>query len=210
MWYNYNDENRLNNMYEEVDIISKIGYIRVSTAEQETARQEELMKALGVKKIFMEKLSGKDTNRPEFHKMLDYLREGDELYVESISRLSRSIRDLLKTIDTLNEKGVKFISQKENIDTSTPQGRFMLSVFAALSELEREQTLQRQREGIEIAKAQGKYKGRQPIQTDEAKFAKLYHLWKNHEITAVEFQQRIGLKPNTFYRRIKVYEKRLK
>lgn len=205
MWYNYNNENR-KNIYEEVDIISKIGYIRVSTAEQETARQEELMKTLGVKKIFMEKLSGKDTNRPEFHKMLDYLREGDELYVESISRLSRSIRDLLKTIDTLNEKGVKFISQKENIDTSTPQGRFMLSVFAALSELEREQTLQRQREGIEIAKAQGKYKGRQPIQTDEAKFAKLYHLWKNHEITAVEFQQRIGLKPNTFYRRVKKFE----
>ncbi len=82
----------------------------------------------------------------------------------------------------------------------------MLSVFAALSELEREQTLQRQREGIEIAKSQGKYKGRQPIRVDEAKFAKLYHLWKNHEITAVEFQQRIGLKPNTFYRRVKKYE----
>jgi len=194
-------------LQKEADIISKIGYIRVSTTEQETARQEELMKALGVKKVFMEKLSGKDTNRPEFCKMMDYLREDDELYVESISRLSRSIRDLLKTIDTLNAKGVKFISQKENIDTSTPQGRFMLSVFAALSELEREQTLQRQREGIEIAKAQGKYKGRQPIQIDEAKFAKLYHLWKNNEITAVEFQQRIGLKPNTFYRRIKSFEK---
>lgn len=206
MWYNYNNKIRFKNIHEEVDIISKIGYIRVSTAEQETARQEELMKALGVKKIFMEKLSGKDTNRPEFHKMLDYLREGDELYVESISRLSRSIRDLLKTIDTLNEKGVKFISQKENIDTSTPQGRFMLSVFAALSELEREQTLQRQREGIEIAKAQGKYKGRQPIQIDESKFAKLYQLWKNNEITAVEFQQRIGLKANTFYRRVKKFE----
>lgn len=206
MWYNYNNKNCFKNVYEEVDIISKIGYIRVSTAEQETARQEELMKSLGVKKVFMEKLSGKDTNRPEFHKMLDYLREGDELYVESISRLSRSIRDLLKTIDTLNEKGVKFISQKENIDTSTPQGRFMLSVFAALSELEREQTLQRQREGIEIAKAQGKYKGRQPIRVDEVRFAKLYQLWKSNEITAVEFQQHIGLKPNTFYRRVKKFE----
>lgn len=152
------------------------------------------MKSLNVEKVFIEKLSGKDTNRPEFQKMMDYLREGDELYVESISRLSRSIRDLLKTIDTLNAKGVKFISQKENIDTSSPQGRFMLSVFAALSELEREQTLQRQREGIEIAKANGKYKGRKPISIDEAKFEKLYNLWKNKEITAVEFQKRIGLK----------------
>jgi len=164
------------------------------------------MKTLGVDKVFMEKISGKDTNRPMFQQMMNYLREGDELYVESISRLSRSVRDLLKTIDALNEKGVKFISQKENIDTSTPQGRFVLSVFAALSELEREQTLQRQKEGIEIAKKQGKYKGRQPIQIDETKFAKLYQLWKCGEITATEFQHRIRLKPNTFYRRVKDYE----
>lgn len=210
MWYNYINKKCLFNLKRRLIIISKIGYIRVSTAEQETARQEELMKVLGVEKVFMEKLSGKDTNRPAFQQMMDYLREGDELYVESISRLSRSIRDLLKTIDSLNAKGVKFISQKESIDTSTPQGRFMLSVFAALSELEREQTLQRQREGIEIAKANGKYKGRQPIKIDEVKFEKLYHLWKRNEITAVEFQKRIGLKPNTFYRRVKQFEKNQK
>lgn len=167
------------------------------------------MKEIGVDKVFVEKQSGKDINRPEFKKMLEYLREGDILYVESISRLSRSIRDLLNTIDILNDKGVKFVSQKENIDTDSPQGRFMLSVFAALSELEREQTLQRQREGISIAKANGKYKGRQPIEIDEDKFAKLYKQWKADEITAVEFQRRIGLKPNTFYRRIKSFEKEL-
>lgn len=167
------------------------------------------MKGIGVDKVFVEKQSGKDINRPEFKKMLEYLREGDILYVESISRLSRSIRDLLNTIDILNDKGVKFVSQKENIDTDSPQGRFMLSVFAALSELEREQTLQRQREGISIAKANGKYKGRQPIEIDEDKFAKLYKQWKADEITAVEFQRRIGLKPNTFYRRIKSFEKEL-
>lgn len=167
------------------------------------------MKEIGVDKVFVEKQSGKDINRPEFKKMLECLREGDILYVESISRLSRSIRDLLNTIDILNDKGVKFVSQKENIDTDSPQGRFMLSVFAALSELEREQTLQRQREGISIAKANGKYKGRQPIEIDEDKFAKLYKQWKADEITAVEFQRRIGLKPNTFYRRIKSFEKEL-
>ena len=193
-------------MNKEVVKISKIGYVRVSTEGQETARQEELMKALGVEKVFMEKVSGKNTERVEFQKMMSYLREDDTLYVESISRLSRSIRDLLKTIDELNERGVKFVSQKENIDTNSPQGRFMLSVFAALSELEREQTLQRQREGIEIAKAMGKYKGRKPIKIDEDKFAKLYKQWKAKEITAVEFRKKINLKTNTFYRRVKEYE----
>ncbi|MGN0676829.1 MAG: recombinase family protein [Ruminococcus sp.] len=186
--------------------MSKIDYVRVSTEGQETARQEELMKNLDVEKVFLEKVSGKNTERVKFQKMMSYLREGDTLYVESISRLSRSIRDLLKTIDELNERGVKFVSQKENIDTNSPQGRFMLSVFAALSELEREQTLQRQREGIEIAKATGKYKGRKPIKIYEDKFAKLYKLWKAKEISAVEFQRKIGLKSNTFYRRIKEFE----
>ena len=167
------------------------------------------MKTLGVKKVFTEKISGKDTNRPEFLKMLDYLREGDTLYVESISRLSRSIRDLLKTIDILNEKGVTFVSQKENIDTTTAQGRFMLSVFAALSELEREQTLQRQREGIEIAKAQGKYKGRQPVSYDKRKMEALYPDWKTGKLSAVDYAKQLGLKKNTFYRRLKEYKESL-
>lgn len=167
------------------------------------------MKTIGVEKVFTEKISGKDTNRPEFLKMLDYLREGDTLYVESISRLSRSIRDLLKTIDILNEKGVTFVSQKENIDTTTAQGRFMLSVFAALSELEREQTLQRQREGIEIAKAQGKYKGRQPISYDKRKMEALYPDWETGKLSAVDYAKQLGLKKNTFYRRLKEYQESL-
>ena len=187
--------------------MSKIGYIRVSSESQETARQEELMKKFQVNKIFIEKVSGKNTERPEFKRMMDYLREDDILYVESISRLSRSVRDLLKIVDDLETKGVKFVSQKENIDTSTPQGRFILTIFSALSELEREQILQRQREGIAIAKAQGKYKGRKCIKVDEEQFKKLYKKWKNKEITAVQFQKKIGLTPNTFYRRIKKYEK---
>lgn len=150
--------------------MAKIGYIRVSTEHQETARQEQIMKDYGVEKIFSEKLSGKNTDRPEFQKMINFLREGDVLYVESISRLSRSIRDLLKTVDILAEKGVSLVSNKENFDTTTPQGRFMLSIFAALSELEREQTLQRQKEGIAQAKERGVYKGRQPIKIDESRF----------------------------------------
>ena len=101
------------------------------------------------------------------------------------------------------------VSSKENIDTNTPQGRFVLSIFAALSELEREQTLQRQREGIAIAKTQGKYKGRQSIPIDWLKFGQLYEQWKSGRITAVEFQNCMGLQANTFYRRLREYESKL-
>jgi len=188
--------------------IAKIGYIRVSSQTQETARQEKLMQDYEVDKVFCEKASGKNTDRTEFKNMINYIREGDIVYVESISRLSRSIRDLLKIVDEFNSKGVKFVSSKENIDTTSPQGRFVLSIFAALSELEREQTLQRQREGIEIAKLQGKYKGRQPIKIDEIEFAKLYKQWKQGKITAVIFQKQLGLSASTFYRRVKNYEQK--
>ena len=154
--------------------MGKIGYIRVSTEHQETARQEAIMEQYQVDKVFAEKISGKSADRPELKAMLDYIREGDTLYIESISRLGRSTRDLLGIIDILQRKGVTLVSSKENIDTNTPQGRFVLSIFAALSELEREQTLQRQREGIAIAKSQGKYKGRQPLPIDWVKFSRLY------------------------------------
>ena len=138
--------------------MSKIGYIRVSTEHQETARQQEIMCSYQVDRIFSEKLSGANTDRPQLRAMLDYVREGD------------TTKDLLNIIDTLTEKGVTLISHKENIDTDTPTGKFMLTVFAALSQLEREQLKQRQREGIEIAKAQGKYTGRKPIPTDWTRF----------------------------------------
>lgn len=192
----------------EESAIAKIGYIRVSSQTQETARQEKLMQDFAVDKIFLEKVSGKNTDRAEFKNMMSYIREGDVVYVESISRLSRSVRDLLKIIDDFNSKGVKFVSSKENIDTSTPQGRFTLNVFAALSELEREQTLQRQKEGIAIAKEQGKYKGRQPIKINEIEFEKLYRQWKQGKITAVIFQKQLGLSASTFYRRVKNYEQK--
>ena len=132
-----------------------------------------------------------------------------EQYIESISRLGRSTRDLLNIIDVLQRKGVTLVSSKENIDTNTPQGRFVLSIFAALSELEREQTLQRQREGIAIAKSQGKYKGRQPITIDWTKFGQLYEQWMAGSITAVEFRKRMELNKNTFYRRVRDYENKL-
>lgn len=142
----------------------KIGYIRVSTQEQNTMRQEVLMQELGVDEVYIDRLSGKNTDRPELKKMMDYVRKGDTVIVESISRFARNTRDLLELIEKLSEKGVEFVSRKEAIDTTTPTGKFMLTVFGAVAELEREYILQRQREGISIAKAQGKYTGRKPIE----------------------------------------------
>ena len=155
-----------------------------------------------VDRIFSEKISGANKDCPQ----LDYVRQGDSIYIESISRLGRSTKDLLNIIDTLTEKGVTLVSHKENIDTDTPAGKFMLTVFAALSQLEREQFKQRQREGIEIAKAQGKYTGRKPIEIDWTRFGQLYGEWKSKSITGRDFMRRMGLSANTFYRRVRECE----
>ena len=101
---------------------------------------------------------------------------------------------------------ISLVSHKENIDTDTPAGKFMLTVFAALSQLEREQLKQRQREGIEIAKAQGKYTGRKPIEIDWTRFGQLYGEWKSKSITGRDFMRRMDLSANTFYRRVREYE----
>ncbi len=183
--------------------MANVSYERVSTAEQNEARQTEMMKQYSIDKTFTDKASGKNTDRPEFQKMMNYLREGDTLYVESISRLSRSVRDLLQTVDKLEKMKVTFVSLKEHIDTSTPQGRFVLVIFGALAELEREQILQRQREGIDLAKKAGKYKGRQRIKVDEFKFRRVCAEWRDGKITATEAQKKLLLRPNTFYRRVK-------
>ena len=177
-----------------------ISYIRVSTQEQNTARQENSIKA---DKYFIEKVSGKNAERKELKKMLEYVRENDTLIVESISRLARNTKDLLNIIDKLNEKNVSFISQKENIDTRTPQGKFMLTVFGALAELERECILERQREGIEQAKINGAYKGKPKKEIDKEKFIDVCAKWRKGEITAVKCMKILNIKPNTFYRRVK-------
>lgn len=181
--------------------MARIGYIRVSTEEQNTARQENQMKDLD--KLYLEKVSGKSTQRPELKKMMEYVREGDTVVVESISRFARNTKDLLSLVEELTQKGVAFVSLKESIDTATPQGQFMLTVFGAMAQLERDCILQRQREGIAIAKAEGKYRGRQPIAVDEEAFKQQCSLWRSGQITATEAMKRLNLKPNTFYRRVK-------
>ena len=184
----------------------KVGYVRISTEEQSTARQETLMQELGVEKLYIDKVSGKNTQRKELQEMLNFVREGDIVVIESYSRLARSTRDLLDIVDTLKEKKVEFISKKENIDTSTPAGRLMLTMFAGLYEFERECMLERQTEGIREAKKAGKYKGRKPIEVDGLKFKVLYEEWKAGKITAVEMQKVLNLTAPTFYRRVKEYE----
>ena len=179
----------------------KVAYVRVSTAEQNEARQMESLKDYGIEKYFVEKVSGKNTARPEFLKMMDFLREGDELYMTEWSRLSRSTMDLLSTINTLNEKGVKVISLKENFDTSTPQGRLVLTMFAGLAEFERCLILERQKDGIAIAQAQGKYKGRKARELEN--WDEVYETWKNGEITAVGASKLLGITTATFYNRNK-------
>ena len=139
----------------------RVGYVRVSSVEQNEERQiVELKQKADVEKFFVDKVSSKSAKRPKFDEMMNFLREGDELIVSEFSRLARSTTDLLNIVDSLTKKDVKVLSLKEQLDTSTPQGRFMLTIFGAIAEFERELILQRQREGIQLAKAAGKYKGR--------------------------------------------------
>lgn len=185
----------------------RVGYVRVSTVEQNTARQEALMEELGVEEIYIEKVSGKSQRgREELEKMLQYVRKGDVVVVESISRIARATKDLLEIVERLKEKGVSFESRKEQIDTDTPSGQFMLTIFGAMAQLEREYILDRQREGIEIARQNEKYRGRKPIAVDGEKFEEVYRRWKAGEVKGVEAMRELGLKASTFYRRVRDYE----
>ena len=159
------------------------------------------MQELGVDEVYIDRLSGKNTDRPELKKMMDYVRKGDTVIVESISRFARNTRDLLELIEKLSEKGVEFVSRKEAIDTTTPTGKFMLTVFGAVAELEREYILQRQREGIAIAKAQGKYTGRKRI--ERSNFDAVEKLWRAGTISAAEAMRRLDMSRSTFYRKVR-------
>ncbi|WP_313530732.1 recombinase family protein [Anaerotignum sp.] len=181
----------------------KIGYIRVSTAEQNTIRQEILLRDLGVDEIYIDKASGKSTDRPELKRMMEYVRYGDTVIVESISRFARNTKDLLELVDKLRQKEVEFVSKKEAIDTTTPTGVFMLTIFGAVAQLEREYILQRQNEGIAIAKSQGRYKGRKPIEHPDLKSTVVQ--WRAGEITATAAMKRLDMKPSTFYRKVKKF-----
>lgn len=183
----------------------KLLYCRVSTAEQCELRQTELAKELNIEEenIFLDKQSGKDKERKELKRLLEFCRKGDTIYCESISRMARNTKDFLEIIEQLNQKQVEFISLKECIDTSTPQGAFMLTVFSAMAQLERECILQRQQEGIAVARKYNKYQGKPQMKIDKEKFLKVCAEWRKGNKTATQCMKELNLKPNTFYRRVK-------
>ena len=178
--------------------MSKVAYVRVSTAEQNEARQREALAVQGIDKWFIEKASGKNTDRPEFQKMLDWVREGDTIYIHDLSRIARSTKDLLELLDVLREKGVALVSDKESIDTSTATGKLLVTMVAAINEFERANLLERQREGIAIAKRDGKYKGRKAVTVPD--LPRHYERWQRREVSKAALARELGISRPTLDR----------
>ena len=179
-----------------------IAYVRVSSVDQNEQRQVEAIQneVDHIDKWFIEKASGKNTEREQFKLLMEYVREGDEVYVSDWSRLSRSTKDLLITIETLNNKGVKLVSLKEKFNTSTPTGKLMLGLISSINQYEREILLERQREGIEIAKRRGVYKGRAPKQFDEELLAEVLDALRKKKMSVTKAAELLGVTRPTVYK----------
>ncbi len=184
-----------------------IAYIRVSTIEQNEQRQIKALEGKNIDKWYIEKVSAKDTNRPKLNEMLEFAREGDTIYIHSFDRLARSTKDLLELIEQMQDKGIHLVSNKENIDTSTPTGKLMVTMIGAINEFERQNLLERQREGIAIAKREGKYKGRKEIEVDN-KFKAEYERYLNRELNKTELAKVLEISRPTLNKLIKEYEDR--
>ena len=185
--------------------MAKVGYVRVSSDEQTPRSPGGCTRSPQLGQGLRGQGRGRNADRPGLQQMLDFLREGDTLYVETISRIARSTRDLLSIIERLEARGVGFVSLKENIDTSTPQGTFILTVFAALAQLERESIHQRQREGIEAARARGRALGRPKVQCP-TEWDRVYAEWKAGRTTAADAMRTLALKRTSFYKLVKQQE----
>lgn len=184
-----------------------ISYIRISSVSQCEQRQVEMMEKIGIEKMFVDKCSGKDMERPKLKEMLEFIRDGDNVYIESFSRLARSTKDLLTLVEYITEtKKANLISLKENIDTKTPAGKMMLSIIGSIYQFERECLLERQREGILIAKKKGNvYKGRKKISYPK-NWEEVYNKYKTREITGTKAMEILDLKRTTFYKLRNEYE----
>jgi DNA invertase Pin-like site-specific DNA recombinase len=185
----------------------KYAYVRVSTRNQFEDRQLVGMDSLGIppERRLIEKLSGKDTKRPKLQELMALVQKGDTVVVEEISRFARNTRDLLSLVEKLREKGVNFVSIKESIDTTTPTGKFVLTVFGAVAQMEREYMLQRQAAGIAAARARGVRFGR-PIKTPPENFQILVKEWERGDLRFEDLLKKTGLKKATFYRRLREYK----
>src|SRR5664279_3884406 len=182
---------------------SKIGYCRVSTTEQNMTAQLGLLHKAGCQEIFKEKLSGSNIARPELRKLLDYIRKGDTVTVTKLDRLARSTKDLLSIAEEIKKKGADFEVLNINLDTKSPTGQLMLTMLAqggaAIAEFEKGIMLQRQREGIDVAKEDGKYKGRKPI--EETKLQQVQTLVEGG-ISVSKAVSEVGIGRRTYYKAI--------
>ena len=186
----------------------RIAYIRVSTTDQNLDRQREGLKQYDIEKWYEEKISGKDMNRPELQKMLEFVREDDTIYIHEFSRLARSTRDLLSIIDYLKTKNVALVSNKENFDTSTATGKLQLTMVAAINEFERQNILERQAEGIVLAKQRGAYKGRKKKKVPN--FGIYYDRYMRRETSKPKLAKELGICRNTLDRLFAEHEAELK
>lgn len=184
----------------------KAGYVRVSTVEQNETRQIEGLGKHGIEKWYIEKISGKNTDRPKLQEMISELQSGDTVYIHDFSRLARSTSDLLKLVEELNDKGIHLVSNKENIDTSTPTGKLMLTMIGAINEFERTNMLERQKEGIAIAKREGKYKncGRKKKDLSDG-YEDLIQQYVDGDITKVQLAVMLNVSRPTLNRILKEY-----
>ena len=188
--------------------MANIAYVRVSTVEQNEARQVEGLKKYGIDKWFTEKISAKDTKRPQLQAMLDYAREGDTIYIWDFSRLARNTKDLLSLIEQFQAKGINLVSCKENMDMSTPTGKLLLTMVGAINEFERANLLERQREGIALAKIGGKFKGRKEVCVPD--FEKHYDRYMAREINKVQLAEELNVSRPSLNKLIRRWEEKRK
>lgn len=185
-----------------------VGYARVSTTDQHLERQLDSLEAHGCDRIYKEKMTGTKANRPELEKLICALRSGDTLVIESFSRLSRSTKDLLEIIDKLTQMGVNLVSLKEKLDTTTPTGKLMLTMLAALSQFERDIIAERTRDGLRAARARGRKGGRKPVGSEEAK-RKALAMYSANSLTNTEIAKISGVSTATLSRWIAAHKQEL-
>lgn len=181
----------------------KVAYVRVSTTEQNDARQKEALASYDIDRFFIDHASGKTADRPQLQEMLKYIREGDVVYVSEFSRLGRSTADLLQIVKQIQDTGAKLISLKESFDTSTPSGKLQMTMLAAIAEFEREMILERQREGIAIAKREGKYKGRKKVEVQNISY--YYDRYMNRQVSKSQIAKELNISRNTLNRLFEEY-----
>lgn len=180
----------------------KYGYGRVSTDRQCLDRQEDFFKSHGItaRHIFMEKMTGTKADRKQLERLKEEVREGDTLYIESLSRLGRSTKDLLGLIEFFQRKGVILVSAKESIDTSTSMGKLLTHLMCAITEFERDLTVERTKEGLKAARARGRKGGRPKVNQKDLDIALSLYDSKDHSIA--EVCKRCGISQGTLYKAI--------